>query len=238
MGILHGLKTFFLDLLFPVGCSGCGRESPYLCQECCAAVPRVLPSCIVCGKLVPDRGSVPAGRTCVSCRLHSSIYAFFSPYRYETPEIRELIHDLKYQRVRPIAELLGKLLADSLRSQGIQLPEDAFLLSIPMRPGRERVRGFNQSLLLAKSLERGFGIPVLERALIKTRRTKPQTRLSGGGRRTNIAGSLAVRDSEAIKGHTVVLVDDVKTTGATLEEAARVLKEAGAKQIWAITIAH
>lgn len=238
MQILRVLKTLSLDLLFPIRCTGCGRESLHLCSFCRAAVPRVLPGCIVCARLAPRRDRIPAGRTCEPCQRASSIYAFLSPYRYDTPEIRELIHNLKYQRVRSIADILGELLADFLKSQGVKFLEDTILLPLPLYPGRERVRGFNQSALIAAVLGIRIGIPVRESVLVKVRKSRPQIELSGGERRRNVAGSFAVRKREAIQERSVILLDDVKTTGATLEEAARVLKESGVKKVWAITVAR
>lgn len=194
------------------------------------------PSCFVCGKIVPIEGRKPAGRTCKSCRGATAIYAFFSPFSYQEPLIRTLIHDLKYKRVRVLASLFGELLSAYLRYYRVDLPKYAVIVPIPLHAQRARFRGFNQSMLVAKNLAQHVSRGLEENALVKIKKTKPQVGLFAGNRRANIRGSFAA--SSLIKGKTVILFDDVKTTGATIEEAARVLKEAGAKWVWAVTFAH
>ena len=107
-----------------------------------------------------------------------------------------------------------------------------------MHRSRKRVRGFNQSELIAARLSSLINLRAENHILRKNKKTAPQVGLSGEKRRNNIIGSFSVSNPESVKNKNVILVDDVKTTGATLEEAARVLKNAGAGKIWAVTVAH
>ncbi len=152
--------------------------------------------------------------------------------------MRELVHSLKYRRNREVAVLFAGMLASHLATMHIVFSKDTALVPIPLHRARERIRGFNQSFLIAKMLGEKIGIEVVPDALQKIRKTMPQISLSREERLENLRDTFAVRNPLSVVGKTVVLVDDVKTTGATLEEAGRVLKQAGAKQIWAITVAH
>jgi len=234
---LSSLKNAALDLLFPTRCLGCRSEGSFLCQPCISALPMIPPACIVCKKLKPAKPLVIAGRTCKSCRKKSDVFAFFSPYLYEKT-VRDLIHQLKYRRVRAIHAILAGLLRRSLNYFSFRVPAEAIIIPIPLYPSRERVRGFNQSRLIAEALCPTLGVGHRPDILRKIKKTAPQMELTAEKRRTNLIGTFAVADQAAVKDKTVILLDDVKTTGTTLEEAARTLKAAGAKRIWAITVAH
>lgn len=232
------LKRHFLDLLFPSHCAGCDGEGAVLCAACEAGLSFIPPSCFVCKKLVPAHRTVPAGRTCKPCRKKSRLYGFVSPFSYDAGPIKNLLHDLKYRRVRSNAEILAALLYRAIAYHGVLLSRDALIIPIPLHPSRERTRGFNQSFLIARSFGEKIGIPVRNDILQKIKRTKAQIALAREERLKNMDGVFAVSDTSAIKDKTIILLDDVKTTGATLEEAARVLRAAGAKRIWALTIAR
>lgn len=238
MSSLSFLKAIALDLLFPAQCAGCGSGGAFLCGRCMETVTLVPPSCIVCKKLAPARRKILAGRTCKPCRKKSHISSFFSPLLYETGLIRDLVHQLKYRRIREIHIPLAEILARSLRYFAVPIPQDALIVPVPLSPARRRVRGFNQSALIAERLGTELGISVAIDGLKKIKTTTPQMQLAREARLANLIGAFAVTDTAAIQNKTVILLDDVKTTGATLEEAARVLKAAGAKQIWALTVAH
>lgn len=238
MFFLPIIKKYALDLLFPPLCAGCGSEGATLCPVCDNGLRFLPPSCFVCKKLVPGRDPVPAGRTCATCRKKSRIYSFFSPFSYDMPAIRELIHGLKYHRRRDHAPILASLLRRAIAYHGIVLSRHAVLIPIPLAPARQRVRGFNQSALIGDALGRALGIAHRQDILQKIKNTAPQMELARTARLQNLAGAFSVSDAAAVQDKTVVLLDDVKTTGATLEEAAKTLKQAGAKKIWAITVAH
>lgn len=237
-GFFSSCKKFVLDLLFPLSCAGCGREGAYLCDPCAIAIPMYASACFVCKKLVPAHGDIPAGRTCTPCRKKSPIYASFAPFSYDTAAIKTLIHDLKYRRMRGNAEILGALLYRAIAYHGILLSRDSLIIPIPLYKSRVRTRGFNQSLLIADILGAKLGIGVRADLLKKIKNTRAQMKLPREERLKNVAGAFAMSNIAAIRNRTIILLDDVKTTGATLESAARVLRSAGAKRIWALTIAR
>lgn len=199
------------------------------------------PACFVCKKLVPETLRLQPGRTCASCRKYTVVHTFLSPFSYQDEIVRELVHNLKYYRLKDIARELGRMLDRYLKYFEIVLPESCVIVPVPLHPKRKRVRGFNQAELIAQgflSLLSGRDFKIENDLLKRVRKTRPQVELSGEERRKNVQGIFAAKRTEEVKEKIVVLIDDVKTTGATLEEAARVLKEAGAKEVWAITVAH
>ena len=235
------IKEYSLNLLFPLVCMQCGKEGTLLCNWCRETLAYIPPSCIVCKKLVlPLVRKRVAGRTCPACRKKSNIYAFLSPFSYGQPLIRTLIHELKYRRMRRIGSILGELLLEYTRYFGVDLPSDVILIPIPLAPSRGRIRGFNQAELIGKALADRLENKIVfaPRILVRTRNTKPQVGLGREARKQNIGQAFCVIQKDMIQKKTVLLLDDVKTTGVTLEEAARVLKEAGAREVWAITVAH
>jgi ComF family protein len=133
---------------------------------------------------------------------------------------------------------LAKLFIEYCKKFSLTLPAEALLIPIPLYKSRRRTRGFNQADIIAKYIGEHLTLPVANNILHKTKKTQSQVDLSQDERRQNIVGSFTVVNTDPIKNKTVILVDDIKTTGATLETAACVLDAAGAKKIWAITIAH
>ena len=234
----NGVKKAFLDLLFPIFCLGCKKEGTFLCIKCRDSLKHIPPSCIFCRKLSPPVRNVTAGRTCISCHKKSNIYGFISPFSYDSSLIRDLVHGLKYNRIWSLGSILAGLIADYFFLYNIILPKESFLVPIPIHARRKRIRGFNQTELIAENLGCILGIPVVTGILEKEKYTTPQVRLTGEERNKNVCNTFRIRRPEAIYHKTILLIDDIKTTGATLEEVARILKEAGAKQIWAITVAH
>lgn len=235
--LILGAKNLILDLLFPKKCLGCGTEGLFLCEMCGNKLLRIAPKCFVCKKLVPASGQITPGRTCVGCQKKTDIYAFFSPFSYDDPLIRTLIHSLKYQRAKSIAPVLGELLEQNCRYFGFALPRDVVIIPIPLHPKKHRVRGFNQSEAIAASLMSSYGKPKVDSvSLQRVRHTNAQVELTGEERRKNMENAFECKEKIAAKS--VILVDDVRTTGATLEAAAMALKKAGVKKIWALTVAH
>ena len=237
---LNYVRTFLWDLLFPSLCLGCFREGEVLCSTCLGdlAARRSPPACFGCGRLIPEKERIPPGRTCESCRDESNIFAFLSPLNYEDRLVRELVHSLKYQRLRMIGPILGEVLFDYVKFWGVRFDYGSIVLAVPLHSRRERVRGFNQSQLIAEGFSRKLGMEFKTGVLKRVKKTKPQTGLDSQERRKNVLDAFEAVRPELVRGKTIILVDDVKTTGATLEEAVRVLKDAGARRIWAVTVAH
>ena len=134
---------------------------------------------------------------------------------------------------------LGCLLAEHARAQASALNGLRFdgLLPVPMHPVRERVRGYNQSERLARVVAAELGLPLLPRVLVRARSTRPQVGLSEDARRTNLRGAFAVKQPERVAGKTLLLIDDVVTSGSSLHECAAALNAAGAKAVYALTLA-
>jgi ComF family protein len=148
--------------------------------------------------------------------------------------IRKAIHELKYRNLRAISTRLAELLADYLKEN--QLPGEA-LVGVPLHPRRLRERGYNQSSLLAKELGKCVGLPVIEDCLIRVKQAQPQVKAADvEQRRRNVADAFVCRD-ERVKGKRIVLIDDVCTSGATLESCAAALKNKGATSVWGLTLA-
>lgn len=233
------LKDLLMDLVFPEFCSGCDKEGYVLCESCLQKLRQEFqyPRCFYCGARSPAGKKTVAGRTCMNCRRKTLIYAFFSPFSYSNQTIKNLIHKLKYNRNQKISKILGGELNFYFSKIAYKISENLVIVPIPMHKDKYRKRGFNQSELIADCLSKNLGITSLS-VLKKIKSTPDQTELNGAERRKNIKGSFIVIAEENIKNKDVLIVDDVKTTGSTIEEAAITLKKSGAKKILAITVAN
>lgn len=232
------LKSILLDILFPAFCLSCKKEGSFLCSECKNSLPLLPPTCFVCHAMTPITDNNLMGRTCLPCRKKTSIHIFLSPFVYRHPLASAIIHELKYQRIRSLASVCAQCIVSYLAYYRVTLPSQAVIVAIPLHPRKERVRGFNQALLIASEVSEHLHIPVQTHCLIRTAYHRPQSALSAPLRRKNVENIFDVQNPGLIRGKAILLFDDVKTTGATLEEAARALKKAGAQAIWAITFAH
>ncbi len=229
-----------IAVLFAPPCASCGRtnERPLdgaVCAACWAAViPLTPPLCARCGDALPSwRVASVTASTCPRCRRHPRPLGRMAAVGGYDGTLRAIVHALKYDGRRSIAPPLGRL----MRAAGPAVLEGAHaVVPVPLHPVREWTRGFNQADLLA----RGLGLPVA-RLLKRSIATAPQVNLSAAERRRNVRGAFAVRArlrAPRLRGLTLVLVDDVMTTGATLEACARVLEAAGAAEIRALTAAR
>jgi competence protein ComFC len=229
-----------LDWVYPRFCAVCDgeviTESGYLCHECLTGLPIVqFPFCDRCG--VPVAGKVDHVYTCHDCASREPHYAQArSAARFEGA-VRELIHQLKYQHAFWVLPDLVHLAEAAHRAHFAEEKVD-LIAPVPLHPSRRRARGYNQSALLATALGRRLGLPARNRLLRRVRDTGTQTHLTAAARLLNVRGAFAVAQPRAAAGRTVLLVDDVMTTGATLEECARALRKAGAVRVLALTVAR
>ncbi|MBI4338162.1 MAG: ComF family protein [Chloroflexi bacterium] len=231
---LRGAAGWGLDLLLPPRCVGCGAGGVYLCQRCLAAAPRLLPPyCWRCAEPLQSRseGSLLA---CGRCdKALQAIDGIRAPFLMEG-SIREAVHRLKYDGVRALVPALGGLLAEYVRQAS--LPAQV-LVPVPLHPTRERRRGYNQALLLGWHIARELGLPLAAQGLVRARAGAPQARsASREVRRANVAGAFEAR--RGFERLAVLLVDDVCTTGATLDACAVALKGAGATSVWGVALAR
>ncbi len=211
-----------LGFVYPPVCILCGRlqeNNRFVCENCWKALPSSLE-----GNLPFDIGSEQVSRGAVVR------YAF-------SPEVRELIHRLKYDRRTDLAKALGDELARQIAGHPAFRQVDA-LVPVPLHPARLRERGFNQSELIAHPLAEAMGVEVESEFLRRVRATKSQTNLSPEERRANVAGAFRVPRPQDVKGKALVLVDDVIVTGSTINACAEALIEAGARRVLAAALAR
>lgn len=180
----------------------------------------------------------PVGHTCGRCMKKTPIRVFLSPFSYRHPLVRHILHEFKYRRIRSLSPAIAHLLISYLCYYNISLSEQMLIMPIPLHPRKERVRGFNQAGLLAHGLAKHFSLVIDTQTLVRSSYNTPQTTLHAQQRRANVENIFSLSNPDHVRGKKIILMDDVKTTGATLEQAARVLKKAGAKEVWAITFAH
>lgn len=196
--------------------------------------------CGVCGeKLVSQFVETPEGPRCGMCRRAAPPFQRAVAYGAYDGVLRDLIHLLKYQQIKPVAPLLGRLLAESLAQ--IRLPEPLVLVPVPLFKRKLRDRGFNQAEEIARSfMNCGVlsGIQLDTSSLVRVRETASQTGLTRHQRRANLRGAFAVVRPEQMEGKSVLVIDDVMTTGTTASECSRVLLRAGAKQVFVATVAR
>lgn len=226
---LTKLKGIALDLLFPRWCVGCGREGDFICSACLKSRVGITPPlCPRCGR--PQLNAV----LCPVCvGWPAAIDGIRAPFKFDGV-VRQAIHELKYNNLRAIAPLLGQWLADYLKAN--PLPVEV-LVPVPLHRKRLRERGYNQSRLLAGELARLTGLPLVDDCLVRERYTTPQARTPNvDERRNNVAEAFACRDRR-LEGKPVLLIDDVATSGATLDACARALKESGVSSVWGLVLA-
>ena len=227
---LARLRGAALDFIFPPYCVGCGREGAFICPACRQLLPRIMPPvCPRCGR--PQS----SGIICPDCvRWQAAIDGIRSPFRFEGV-MREAIHQLKYQNLRALAVPLAGMLQEYLSASPLDFD---ILVPVPLHRKRLRERGYNQARLLAQELGKLINIPVRDDALVRLKHTPPQARTATIEERThNIADAFACRDSR-LRGRRVLLLDDVATSGTTLDACAAVLKANGAAAVWGLAMAR
>lgn len=223
-----------LSLLYPPRCFVCrtlGHASGF-CDACADAVtPVPEPRCDRCGH--PFGG----GASCYNCRLRQPAFVRGRAWGGYEGVLRDAIHRFKYHDRPALAGPLGGRLAAFARTQSSALNGLHFdaLVPVPMHPARRRLRGYNQSERLAGAVGHELGLPVQPRWLRRVRATHPQVGLAGDARMANLHGAFIA--SDAVRGQTILLIDDVTTTGATLNECAAALKATDAKAVYTLTLA-
>jgi competence protein ComFC len=202
-----------LDFIFPKYCVNCKKYGDYLCPNCFARVSFDTKNiCTVCGNPSYD------GLTHPKCRGRYSASGSFTAVVF-SPITKKLVYQFKY---RPYLTNLAS----------------PVLVSVPITKNREKGRGYNQSEILAKKLAKKFDLKLLN-CLVRVKETRSQVGLNKKERRENISGAFMLNSNpfSSVRNQTIILVDDVLTSGATMSEAAKVLKRAGAKSVWALSFA-
>jgi ComF family protein len=227
---LRRLAWAAVDLVFTPTCAGCGRLGERFCGRCQTEVALLrAPVCRACGYPVSRAGA------CAHCRGPGPGIAPLAGLRsaafFEGP-LRLAIHQFKYRRDVGLADGLARYLVAPWAALG---RPGAAVLPVPLAAQRQRERGYNQSGLLARAFADLTRLPYLAGAVERVRPTASQVGLSAAERRANVAGAFCAR-AERVAGRSLVLVDDVCTTGATLTACAEALCAAGAAAVWALTL--
>jgi ComF family protein len=219
----HGL----LDLLFPPRCVVCRHVGEWFCAACRQAIDWILPPvCNRCGRPLLHRD-------CPYCeKLPLQIDGTRATAFFEG-NLRDAIHAFKYDHGPELAPPLGKLLSNYLSAY--PLPAD-MVIPVPLHAEREQARGYNQAILLAQELGRAHRLPVANHGLTRTRATRPQVELGAPQRRVNVHDAFAA--TAQVAGKHILLIDDVCTTGATMEACGVALKARGAQSVWGLAVAR
>lgn len=228
------------DWFYPRVCPGCGgicdRPGRHLCWQCRSRIELYESSlCSVCGRYA--EGGVGHAFVCDVCRSAPPGFDRARAAGHFAGVLREQIHLFKYGHALWLAQDLADILQGCLRAH-FEACEVDLVVPVPLYPVRQRERSYNQAAVLARELAGRIGRRCEAAALARVRHTETQTALDAPRRRENMRGAFAAIRPEMVRHRRVLLVDDVMTTGATLNECARVLKRSGAYKVWAVTLAR
>lgn len=247
---LDDLVTTF----YPSDCKACG--GPLLRNDlspvgdyCIDAVKKQsMTLCGRCGEALDMEGVRFAGQfpveglLCSPCRMAPPEFDRAVSYAAYEDELREMVHLLKYERMRTVAKPLGGFLARAIEMLEFEVGKELLVVAVPLFPSKERERGYNQAVLLADAalaeLKRStpeWKLQATHGVIRRVKDTRSQFELTPKGRRRNLQGAFAVSDGSMLRGREVLLVDDIYTTGATARACSRVLLQAGASKVWVAT---
>lgn len=247
-------KNFILELFFPSFCLGCQKEGSLLCQDCKSTLEISEYNYCLCNKN-PLRFVGNKSGKCGSCK-DKKLSGLYSALPYKEKFLtKKLIYQFKYSpRIKTLAKNLAEVVIEHLalaKNNTEEVWENSVLIPVPLEKSKLKSRGYNQAEELVKELGHILNVPLILGNLIKIKKTLPQMELSKEQREKNLNGAFAIRNSDEIKNKTpvaesavslrdkkVFLVDDVYTTGSTMEECAGALRSADAKSVWGIVIAR
>ncbi len=227
--------TFLLDLLYPPRCVVCEAillpSESGVCTHCRKELPFVKdPYCMRCGKPLNARER----EYCADCEMHRHVYDEGRAVFLYEKGIRLSVNRLKFGNRRSYIPFYGECLFHLLREM-MPIWRAECLVPIPMHPKKRAARGFDQAVLLSRSLSGMSRIPSREDVLIRTRLTQSSKKLGRSGRRKNLRGAFAVNTNAAVP-ESVILIDDIYTTGTTMDEASLALRKAGVRRIFFLTL--
>lgn len=234
-----------LDVVFPPCCLACERFLPWaaqgaFCSPCGERIQLARPPfCRLCGR--PYQHEWQGDHLCGACLLQPPSFSVARSWACypRDPDVshplRQVVHRFKYGRQASLGQPLGRLAAQACRpwfqSSGIEL-----IIPVPLHPRRLRWRGFNQSVLLGRTIGREWGIRLDPFVLIRKTETPPQSTLSLKERGPNVRGAFGIAPRHTVEGMRLLLVDDIYTSGATVNECARVLRRSGAREVQVLTL--
>lgn len=225
--------SFVLDCLFPKFCVGCGQEGQWICQKCYQEIIFIKnPTCPKCNHLTER------GQFCSQHKKNTQLTGLITCAYYENGPLKEAIHTYKYEGVFDIASDLSDILIKTLKH--FSLNKNYLVIPVPLHRKKKAARGYNQSELMAKNVAKHYQLELINQKLIRTKYSvRAQMELSQKQREQNVVDCFGWLGSQyELRGKKIILIDDVYTTGATLNECAKVLRhDAGAKEIWGLTLA-
>lgn len=213
--MIKKIINIVLNFLFPIYCVGCKKENFHLCEDCLKKLPVKITENHIDGL---------------------TVFAVIK-FREDSP-IAQLIHRFKYDGAKEIAEILGMLFNNAFLPPTFYILHSTFLIPVPLHRRRSNFRGFNQSLLLAQELGKKWNFPIAD-ILQRHRYTRPQVELGGVERLTNVTDAFSMKNPEEKlnPSATYTIIDDVCTTGSTINECAKALKKHGAEKIFGVVVA-
>lgn len=233
--IIRKFKNFALDIFAPRKCAGCGKRNETFCAECLRQSFKYGAGCVFCN----FRNNT--GKICRQCqtKYEAPIFQILWASEYKNP-VKNAVKELKYRQRTELAQPLGMLIYKKFLEYRPKYNKEGFaVVAIPMHPAKESNRGFNQAELIAKEFGKLSGINVLTDFLQKTANTKTQVETKKKDERMkNLENAFVCDPSQAWVSKTIILVDDIATTGATFMHASRALKKAGFEKIICLAIAH
>lgn len=234
-------KDFLSELFFPSFCLGCQKESALLCQDCRSILEISEYNYCLCSKN-PFRIKDSQRGKCSRCKNKKLAGLYFAlPYK-EKFLTKKLIYQFKYPPyLKSLSKILAGILIEHLilaKNNADKIWQESVLVPIPLEKKKLKKRGYNQSEELAKELSEIIKVPVLLDVLIKIKPTLSQTKLSAEEREKNLKNVFIIKNSREIASKKIFLVDDVYTTGSTMEECANILRLSGAKSVWGIAVAR
>jgi len=233
--LLKKIKGFVLDILFPIECLGCGKDGMWLCDKCVDGFEYIKEErCVVC----KQKGEF--GKTHKGCRDKIYLDGLMVCCEAKDGLLQDVIRKFKYNFIQDLSLGLGRVLTNKVvlaKQMGNRflLQGDFRVIAVPLHKRRLNWRGFNQAVLLAERLANFFDWRIRNDLLVRAKYTKPQVKFKKKKRGRSIEGAFEVR--REISGD-VLLIDDILTTGATLGECARILKEKGAHRVWAMVLSR
>lgn len=234
---LHRLWRFCLDCLFPIRClGGCGRYDNWLCPGCQDMIgARPGSECPAC------RRPRSTNATCPECAETTALAGLFVRADYQRPLVQTCVHSLKYQFIEKLGDYIGWEIARTVNVEQISVTaarQKPIVIPVPLHWQRRNERGFNQAELIARAFGRALDWPVKTDILVRTHYTAAQAKLSRAGRLSNLIAAFRPAPGVVLSGQTVIIIDDVATTTATLEACAQTLRQAGAGVVWGAVFAR
>jgi competence protein ComFC len=232
---MNEVKRKLIGLLYPkrIKCCVCGRDAKEaVCSTCLSQLEYIEGRvCLKCGKGIDDEYDA---NICPDCkRADKNFDMAFSCFEYKDMG-KTIIHKLKYENCKEVAQTLGRLMIQKIAEESINL--DA-IVPVPIHKSKELKRGFNQAQLIAEEIAASVGLPLWD-CIIRTKVTTDQFKLDKVNRNLNVHNAFCINLLyNNVKYENVLLVDDVYTTGSTVDECSRILKQQGAKRIFVITAA-